>query len=125
MRYGWKQQPEMPQGTTMIGTWTEWKHYPKARGETIIAPIGPGIYEVCDASSGALFAFGAVDNVAQALAVLHVTPKSLTSWLTKREPENLPNLEYRTCATTTKAEAKMAAERMIGRRETYLRGAAA
>jgi hypothetical protein len=36
----------------------------------------------------------------------------------------LPELEYRTCATSTKADAKTAAERMIGRRETYMSGAA-
>ena len=36
----------------------------------------------------------------------------------------LPDLEYRTCATSTKADAKAAAERMIGRRETYMSGAA-
>ena len=65
----------------MISTWTEWKRYPRAaRGENLEAPIGPGIYEVRYASSGALFGFGAVDNLAQALALLQVAPKSLTSW---------------------------------------------
>jgi len=33
-------------------------------------------------------------------------------------------LEYRTCATSSKADAKAAAERMIGRRDTYMSGAA-
>jgi hypothetical protein len=32
--------------------------------------------------------------------------------------------QYRICATSTKAAAKAAAERMIGRRETYMSGAA-
>jgi hypothetical protein len=109
----------------MIPSWTEWKRYPKAsRGENIEAPIGPGIYEVRYSSSGALFSFGAVDNLAQALAVLNAGPKSLTSWFGRREPSALPELDYRTCATVTKADAKTAAERMIGRRETYLTGAA-
>jgi len=31
-----------------------------------------------------------------------------------------PELEYRTCATSSKADAKAAAERMIGRRDTYM-----
>jgi len=109
----------------MIPSWTEWKRYPKAsRGENIEAPIGPGIYEVRYSSSGALFAFGAVDNLAQALAVLSTGSKSLTSWFAKRESSALPDLDYRTCATATKADAKTAAERMIGRRETYMSGAA-
>ncbi|WP_315836346.1 hypothetical protein [Bradyrhizobium prioriisuperbiae] len=108
----------------MIPSWTEWKRYPKAaRGENIEAPIGPGIYEVRYRSSGALFAFGAVDNLALALSVLQVAPKSLTSWFARREAAP-PDLDYRTCATATKADAKTAAERMIGRRETYLSGAA-
>ena len=106
----------------MISTWSEWKRYPRAgRGENIEAPISPGIYEVRYAGTGALHSFGAVDNVAQALALLPVGSKS---WFGRREAASLPDLEYRTCATSTKADAKAAAERMIGRRETYMSGAA-
>ena len=106
----------------MISTWSEWKRYPRAgRGDNIEAPITPGIYEVRVAGSGALHSFGAVDNVAQALALLQVGSKS---WFGRREPSAMPDLEYRTCATSSKADAKAAAERMIGRRETYMNGAA-
>ena len=106
----------------MISTWSEWKRYPRAgRGENIEAPISPGIFEVRYAGSGALHSFDAVDNVAQALSMLSVGSKS---WFGRREPARMPDLEYRTCATTTKADAKAAAERMIGRRETYMSGAA-
>ena len=105
----------------MISTWSEWKRYPRAgRGENIEAPISPGIYEVRYAGTGALYSFGAVENVAQALAQLAVGSKS---WFGRRAAA-IPDLEYRTCATTTKADAKAAAERMIGRRETYMSGAA-
>jgi hypothetical protein len=106
----------------MISTWSEWKRYPRAgRGENIEAPITPGIYEVRFAGTGALHSFGAVDNVAQALSLLPVGAKS---WFGRREPTVMPDLEYRTCATSSKAAAKTAAERMIGRRETYMSGAA-
>ena len=106
----------------MISTWSEWKRYPRAeRGENIQAPISPGIYEVRHAGSGALFSFGAVDNVASALALL---PTSSKSWFGRRDARALPELEYRTCATSSRADAKAAAERMIGRRETYMSGAA-
>jgi hypothetical protein len=106
----------------MISTWSEWKRYPRAgRGENIVAPITPGIYEVRYAATGALHSFGAVDNVAQALSLLPVGSKS---WFVRREAAPMPDLEYRTCATSTKADAKAAAERMIGRRETYMSGAA-
>ncbi len=106
----------------MISTWSEWKRYPRpGRGDILEAPISPGIYEVRHAGTGALHSFGAVDNVAVALAQLQVTPKS---WFGLRGSSDAPDLEYRTCATSTKADAKAAAERMIGRRETYISGAA-
>jgi hypothetical protein len=106
----------------MISTWSEWKRYPRrGRGDNIEAPISPGIYEVRFAGTGALHSFGAVENVAQALAMLSIAPKS---WFGRRDATAVPDLEYRTCATSTKADAKAAAERMIGRRETYMSGAA-
>jgi hypothetical protein len=91
----------------MISTWSEWKRYPRpGRGENIEAPISPGIYEVRYAATGALHSFGA------------------KSWFGRRGSAEVPDLEYRTCATSSKADAKAAAERMIGRRETYMSGAA-
>jgi len=106
----------------MISTWSDWKRYPRAgRGENLEAPISPGIYEVRFAATGALHSFGAVENVAQALALL---PSASKSWFGRRGRVAAPDLEYRTCATSTKADAKAVAERMIGRRETYLSGAA-
>ena len=105
----------------MISKWSEWKRYPRAgKGENIEAPISPGIYEVRFAGSGALHSFGAVDNVAQALSQLG----GAKSWFGRRDSAKLPDLEYRTCATSSKADAKAAAQRMIGRRETYMSGAA-
>jgi hypothetical protein len=109
--------------STRISTWSEWKRYPRpGRGENIEAPISPGIYEVRIASTGALHSFDAVDNVAEALALLNVGSKAWgsKSWFGRRDPATLPDLEYRTCATSSKAAAKAAAERMIGRRETYM-----
>lgn len=108
----------------MIAGWGEWKRFPSiTRGENIEAPIGPGLFEVRYAQSGQLFAFDAVDNVALALAQLPSRAGKLSSWFSRKE-EPMPELEYRTCATLTKADAKNAAERMLGRRETYMSGAA-
>lgn len=109
----------------MIARWSEWKRYPTPlRGENIEAPIGPGLYEVRHAGSGALFGFAAVDNVAMALAQLAVTPKSFGAWFGRRDATALPNLEYRTCATSRRADAKAMAEGMMGRREAYMSGVA-
>ncbi|MCP1974466.1 hypothetical protein [Bradyrhizobium elkanii] len=106
----------------MISTWSEWKRYPRpGRGENIEAPISPGLYEVRYAGTGALHSFEAVENVARALALLQTSTKS---WFGRRDARAQADLEYRTCATSTKADAKAAAERMIGRRETYMSGGA-
>ena len=105
----------------MSAIWSEWKRYPKAaRGEMLEAPIGPGVFEVRHASSGALFAFDAVENLASALSSITTGPKSFASWFGKRDPVTLPDLEYRTYATSTREEAKVVAERMIGRREAFM-----
>jgi hypothetical protein len=109
----------------MITTWGDWKRYPTAtRGDRLEAPIGPGIYEVRVVATGALFAFGAVDNVAEALSRVAIPSRSLKSFFIRRDAIMLPDLEYRICATGTKEAAKIAAERMIGRREAYMSGAA-
>src|ERR1700719_4627530 len=84
-------------GNVMISTWSEWKRYPRVgRRENLEAPISPGIYEVRFTATGALHSFGAVDNVAQALSQLPVGSKS---WFGRRDPAEMPDLEYRTCAT--------------------------
>ena len=110
----------------MLLSWSEWKRFPDAaRGDILEAPIGPGIYEVRHISSGALFAFGATDQVAHALSEISLKPRSLTTLFVRRESAlPLKDLEYRTCAAASKSDAKLAAERMIGRRDTFMRGAA-
>ena len=109
----------------MISRWSGWKRFPRAhRGENIEAPICPGIYEIRIASSGALFSFGVSDNVAQTLSGLPLKPRSFRTWFAKRDQDLPPDLEYRTCTTSTKAEAKAVADGMIGRRDNYFRGAA-
>ena len=68
----------------MISTWSEWKRYPRPGvAKTSRRRSPPGIYEVRYAGTGALHSFEAVDNVAQALALLPVGSKS---WFGRREP---------------------------------------
>ena len=105
----------------MIATWSDWKRYPKvAGGERLEAPIGPGIFEVRHVSSGALFAFTHTGNLVEALSNLAFGSKSVLSFFGRREPITLPDLEYRTFSTASRADAKIAAERVIGRREAYM-----
>ena len=110
----------------MISRWSDWRRFPRThRGDDIVAPICPGIYEIRVASTGALFRFGVAENIAQTLSGLSPKPRvSLRAWLFGADRNAIPDLEYRTCATSTKAEAKAAAAGMIGRRELFLRGVA-
>ena len=109
----------------MIARWSDWKRFPRPqRGENIEAPICPGIYEIRVASTGALFRFGVSANIALTLSGLNTRPGLIRS-LFGRSPRALAaDLEYRTCATSTKAEAKSAAEGMLGRRDVWVRSVA-
>jgi hypothetical protein len=109
----------------MISRWSNWKRFPRAdRGENIEAPICPGIYEVRVAGSGQLFRFGASGNVAQTLSELPQRPRSFRSLFRKRRAGPMPDLEYRTCVTSTMEEARAFAESMIGHRESFFRATA-
>jgi hypothetical protein len=110
----------------MISRWSDWRRFPRGRrSDDIVAPICPGIYEIRITSTGALFRFGVAENIAQTLSGLSPKPRtSFRSWFFRADRNTIPDLEYRTCATSTKAEAKAAAAGMIGRRELFFRGAA-
>ena len=110
----------------MISRWSDWRRFPRAhRGDDIVAPICPGIYEIRVASSGALYRFGVTENIAQTLSGLSPKPRtSLRAFFFGSDRNAIPDLEYRTCATSTKAEARAVAAGMSGRRELFFRGAA-
>ncbi len=92
----------------MISTWSEWKRYPRpGRGENIEAPITPGIYEVRIAGTGALHSLrGGRQRRPGAGACCRSAPNPGSAAATASK---LPDLEYRTCATSSKADAKAAA----------------
>lgn len=105
--------------------WSHWKRFPNAQvGDSVEAPIGPGVYEVRHMPTGNVIAFGHASNVAGALADLKVDGGD-RSWLRlfRRDSEKPPvnELEYRTCATATRADAKVAVERMQKLRRSYWR----
>ncbi len=109
----------------MIGRWTAWKPFPDARnGGHIEAPIGPGVYEVCHTNTSEQVAFGYAANVAEALT--NVLPSnSGRGWPFFRKASRarfpISELEYRTCVAGTLAEARSAAEQMLGRRQALWR----
>jgi hypothetical protein len=106
----------------MMQSWSAWKRFPDAHsGGHVEAPIGPGVYEVRHSLTGRVVAFGPSGNVAQALSELKVNGGlSPLARLFRREPlvPRVVDLEYRTCAATSRAEAKTAAHRLLGLRQT-------
>ena len=74
--------------------------------------------------TGRVVAFGHSGNVANALADLKLngSTNSFTR-LFRRQPvvSRVSDLEYRTCAATSRAEAKTAAQRLMGLRQTAWR----
>ena len=109
----------------MVQTWSTWKRFPDAQsGEHVEAPIGPGIYEVRHTMTGRVIAFGHSGNVANALAVLKLNGgASVFSRLFRKRPlvSDVADLEYRTCAAASRSEAKTAAQRLLGLRQTAWR----
>jgi len=109
----------------MVQTWSTWKRFPDAQsGEHVEAPIGPGVYEVRHTMTGRVVAFGHSGNVANALADLKLNGGvSSFTRLFRKQPlvSRVSDLEYRTCAATSRAEAKTAANRLMGLRQTAWR----
>ena len=55
----------------MVQTWSSWKRFPDVEsGDSVEAPIGPGVYEVRHSLTGQVVAFAPAANVAQALSEL-------------------------------------------------------
>jgi hypothetical protein len=109
----------------MVQTWSSWKRFPDAQiGDHIEAPIGAGVYEVRHMLTGRLIAFGHAGNVANALTDLKPNGGvGAFVRLFRRQPlvSRVSDLEYRTCAATSRAEAKTAANRLMGLRQTAWR----
>ena len=110
----------------MVQNWSSWKRFPEAEsGQSVEAPIGPGVYEVRHTLTGRVVAFGPTAHVAQALSELKLDGgvSGMLSRLFGRQPlvSRVSDLEYRTCATASRAEAKTAAHRLMGLRQVAWR----
>lgn len=109
----------------MVQTWSNWKRFPDVQsGDHVEAPIGPGVYEVRHTLTGRLIAFGHASNVASALADLKLNGEAGTfARLFRKQPlvSRVSDLEYRTCAAATRAEARTTAHRLLGLRQTAWR----
>lgn len=105
-------------------SWSGWKRFPATQsGDHIDAPIGPGVYEVRHTLTGRVIAFDHAGNVAGALAALNTDGVSPFARLFGRQPPaaRVSDLEYRTCAAASRAEAKVTANRLLGLRQAAWR----
>lgn len=109
----------------MVQTWSSWKRFPDAaNGATVEAPVGPGVYEVRHTMTGRVIAFGDSGNVAQSLSDLRMDGGlgPLARLFRKQPPASrVADLEYRTCAAGSRDEARTAAHRLLGLRQTAWR----
>src|SRR5262245_13918130 len=106
----------------MRDRWTPWSSFPVSRGGNIPAPPGPGVYEICNASTRERVSFGCTRDVAAALQSI-VEPTGLRKWLSFRRGPRfvLREVEYRVWPTSTFAEAKDVLSLIRDRREAMLR----
>ena len=105
-------------GAIVVRSWSSWKYFPAAEsGDPLEAPIGPGVYEVRHISTGHVVAFGPAANVAQALSKLKLNDGLGSGFphLFGKQPQvsRVADLEHRTCATASGAEAKLAAHHLL------------
>jgi len=109
----------------VLHTWSSWKRFPGVdSGNNLEAPIGAGVYEVRNALTGGDVAFGATDNVADTLSTLNFNGfRSRLRRLLRGQPRKVrvADLEYRTLATASRAEADTAVHYVFGRRRTAWR----
>ena len=102
---------------------TTWKSFPDDyHGEYIQAPLGPGLYQVCRASTRETIAFGCTRNVVDSLSDF-LKPRGLSRWLSFRRglrPDD-GKFEYRTWGTASVADARQVARTIRARNEAVLR----
>ena len=106
----------------MIQSWSNWKRFPDVKsGDRVEAPVGPGVYEVRHTMTGRLMAFGHSGNVAHTIAELKLdVGGGPFARLFGREPlvSRVADLEFRTCAAASRADARTTARRLKGLRQT-------
>ena len=92
-------------------TWTEWRRFPDPRrGELLLAPIGPGAFEIRSISTKDPITYGAGERLAERLTCL--LPLALGRDIRQSRSRrqyilvHVRDLEYRTAACPSRADAE-------------------
>ncbi|MGD0721013.1 MAG: hypothetical protein ABR970_08190 [Roseiarcus sp.] len=106
----------------MTDNWSEWRKFPDPRKrESLVAPFGPGCYELRHGNSKVLFGRG--NHVAKRMTSLLLPPhgSGTRNNRGKREYvfENIGSIEYRTIAFSLRGEAKECEDKLKESRAEY------
>ncbi len=107
------------------GKFSGWRAFPDPRNEgMLVAPFGPGCYELRHGDTGQLVLFGKSSHVAWRMTSLLPKPhgQGTRDHAAKRDHvlHNLAVIEYRTLACGTKEEATVAEKILAANRDAYL-----
>lgn len=104
-----------------MSSWSEWRDFPDPRlGGYLLAPFGPGAYELRRKSTGQLILFGSGKNLARRMTSL--LPAPLGTGTRRNEAkrsyvlEYLADIEYRALACLSESEAKAVESQLSGDR---------
>jgi hypothetical protein len=95
--------------------WSNWERVSQG-SDHIEATVGPGVYEVRHMVTGRVIAFGYAGNVAKTIGKLRFEGgfgPFAKLFGRPRLSFRLSDLEYRTCAAASRAEAKITSQRLL------------
>ena len=100
-----------------MSSWSEWLPFPDPRlGGYLVAPFGPGAYELRNKETGELVLFGSGRNVACRMSSLLPPPLGQGTRNNARKRDyvlaHLDEVEYRTLSCKTEADAKVEESRL-------------
>jgi hypothetical protein len=108
----------------MIGKWSNWKPFPDpAKGAFIVAPFGPGCYELRLTGSGKLVLFESAGHVAYRMCSLLPSGAGTRNNAGKRAyvGAHLSQIEYRVIALASREDAKDFERReLLSPRDQYI-----
>ena len=105
-----------------MSTWTKWTPFPDPRKKKyLVAPFGPGVYELRLKGKDKLVLVGYGSCCAQRMSSLLPPPwgRGTRNNTEKRNfvLKHLSSIEYRTCACATKAEAQSLEKKRMAEEE--------
>ena len=110
----------------MIGKWSRWRKFPDpGMGKMLVAPFGPGVYEVRNRDTLQRVLFGRSKNVAKRMSSLlpraYYGAGGRNNESKKRYVfDHLSVVEYRTLACSDEEMAKQEEKVLKARREDYI-----